>query len=126
MPRGVSRQSATGSAVSLLAAALGAAAFAAVAIGALAIGRLAVGRLTIKKARFNALEVDELTANCASSSRIRRLATARSPAAEAIGPALTDGSVVDHDDPAGSRGCTALWSDLSQAPAWSIARVVVR
>jgi hypothetical protein len=32
-----------------------------VAIGALAIGRLAVGRLVIKKARFAALEVDELT-----------------------------------------------------------------
>ena len=28
---------------------------------ALAIGRLAVGRLVIKKARFSALEVDELT-----------------------------------------------------------------
>jgi hypothetical protein len=41
--------------------ALGAAAFGAVAIGALAIGRLAVGRLVIKKARFSALEVDELT-----------------------------------------------------------------
>ena len=39
----------------------GAAAFGAVAIGALAIGRLAVGRLVIKKARFSALEVDELT-----------------------------------------------------------------
>ena len=46
---------------SLLALALGAAAFGAVAIGALAIGRLAVGRLVIKKARFGALEVDELT-----------------------------------------------------------------
>ena len=32
-----------------------------VLIGALAIGRLAVGRLTIRKARFGALEVDELT-----------------------------------------------------------------
>jgi hypothetical protein len=48
-------------AVSLLALALGAAAFGAVAIGALAIGRLAVGRLVIKKARFRALDVDELT-----------------------------------------------------------------
>jgi hypothetical protein len=48
-------------AASLLALALGAAAFGAVAIGALAIGRIAVGRLVIKKARFGALEVDELT-----------------------------------------------------------------
>src|SRR5580700_7146018 len=39
----------------------GTAAFGAVAIGALAIGRLAVGRMVIKKARFGALEVDELT-----------------------------------------------------------------
>jgi hypothetical protein len=45
----------------LLALALGAAALGAVAIGALAIGRLAVGRLAIKKARFGAIEVDELT-----------------------------------------------------------------
>jgi hypothetical protein len=30
--------------------------------GALAIGRLAVGRMVINKARFGALEVDELTA----------------------------------------------------------------
>ena len=44
-----------------MALALGAAAFGAVAIGALAIGRLVVGRLVIKKARFGALEVDELT-----------------------------------------------------------------
>ncbi len=48
-------------AASLLALALGAAAFGAVAIGALAVGRLVVGRLVIKKARFAALEVDELT-----------------------------------------------------------------
>jgi hypothetical protein len=46
---------------SLLALALGAAAFGAAAIGALAIGRLVVGSLVIKKARFGALEVDELT-----------------------------------------------------------------
>jgi hypothetical protein len=45
----------------LLALALGAAAVGAVAIGAVAIGRLAVGGLVIKKARFGALEVDELT-----------------------------------------------------------------
>ena len=31
------------------------------AIGVLAIGRLAVGRLVIKKARFNELEVGDLT-----------------------------------------------------------------
>jgi hypothetical protein len=61
MPREVARQSRPIPAASLLALALGAAAFGAVAIGALAIGRLALGRLTIKKARFNALEVDELT-----------------------------------------------------------------
>jgi hypothetical protein len=46
---------------SVLALALGAAAFGALAIGALAIGRLAIGSLVIKKARFSALEVDELT-----------------------------------------------------------------
>ena len=44
-----------------MALALGVAAFGAVAIGALAIGRLVVGHLVIKKARFGALEVDELT-----------------------------------------------------------------
>jgi hypothetical protein len=48
-------------ATSLLAAAVGAVAFGAFAIGAVAIGRLAVGRLVIKRARFGALEVDELT-----------------------------------------------------------------
>ncbi len=41
-------------AVSVLTLALGTAAF-------VAIGALAIGRLTIKTARFNALEVDELT-----------------------------------------------------------------
>jgi hypothetical protein len=46
---------------SLLAIALGAAALGALAIGAVAIGRLAIGRVAIKKARFGALEVDELT-----------------------------------------------------------------
>jgi hypothetical protein len=61
MARDVTGQSKAVPAASLLALALGAAAFGAVAIGALAIGRLAVGRLVIKKARFGALEVDELT-----------------------------------------------------------------
>src|SRR5580692_1314893 len=61
MPRDVTRPPKPAPATSLLALAVGAAAFAAVAVGALAIGRLAVGRLTIKKARFRALEVDELT-----------------------------------------------------------------
>jgi hypothetical protein len=61
MVREVMRQSKAVPAASLLALALGAAAFGAVAIGALAIGRLVVGRLVIKKARFGALEVDELT-----------------------------------------------------------------
>jgi hypothetical protein len=32
-----------------------------IAIGALPIGRVAIGRLAIKKARFQSLEVDELT-----------------------------------------------------------------
>lgn len=49
------------SAASVLALALGAAALGALAIGALAIGRLAIGGLAIKKARFGALEVDDLT-----------------------------------------------------------------
>jgi hypothetical protein len=61
MAQEVTDQSKGGPAVSLLGLALGAAAIGAVAIGALAIGRLAVGRLVIKKARFGALEVDELT-----------------------------------------------------------------
>jgi len=47
--------------VSVIALAAGAVAFGALAIGALAIGRLAIGGMTIKKARFNVLEVDELT-----------------------------------------------------------------
>ena len=61
MVREVMRRSKAVPAGNLLALALGAAAFGAVAIGALAIGRLVVGRLVIKKARFGALEVDELT-----------------------------------------------------------------
>jgi len=61
MTREISRQFKAPPATSLLALALGAAAFGAVAIGALAIGRLVVGRLVIKKARFSAPEVDELT-----------------------------------------------------------------
>ena len=61
MARDITGQSKAVPTASLLALALGAAAFGAVAIGALAIGRLAVGRMVIKKARFGALEVDELT-----------------------------------------------------------------
>jgi hypothetical protein len=61
MPREIARQSKAAPATSLLALAVGAVAFGAVAIGALAIGRLTVGRLTIRKARFNVLEVDQLT-----------------------------------------------------------------
>ncbi len=61
MAREVTRRSKSISAASPLALVLGAAAFGAIAIGAPAIGRLAVGRLVIKKARFGALEVDELT-----------------------------------------------------------------
>jgi hypothetical protein len=61
MAHDVTRQSKAVPAASLLALALGAAAFGALAIGALAIGRLAVGRMVIKKARFGAIEVDELT-----------------------------------------------------------------
>jgi hypothetical protein len=61
MPLEIARQSKAAPATSLLALAVGAAAFGAVAIGALAIGRLTVGRLTIRKARFNVLEVDQLT-----------------------------------------------------------------
>jgi hypothetical protein len=61
MAREVIRQADAVPATSLLALALGAAAFGAVAVGALAIGRVAIGRLVIKKARFGALEVDELT-----------------------------------------------------------------
>jgi hypothetical protein len=61
MARELTGSSRTAPAASLLALALGAAACGALAIGALAIGRVAVGRLAIKKARFGAIEVDELT-----------------------------------------------------------------
>ncbi len=61
MAHEVTDRSKSSPAARLLALALGAAAFGAVAIGALAVGRLVVGRLVIKKARFGALEVDELT-----------------------------------------------------------------
>ena len=61
MPNEITRRSKAAPVVNLLALALGAAAFGAVAVGALAIGRLAIGGLVIKKARFSALEVDELT-----------------------------------------------------------------
>jgi hypothetical protein len=58
MSREVKVQSRAISTASLLTLAAGAAAF---AIGVLAIGRLAVGRLVTKKARFNELEVGDLT-----------------------------------------------------------------
>ena len=61
MAREITTQSKAVLPTNLLTLALGAAAFGAVAIGALAIGRIVVGRLVIKKARFGALEVDELT-----------------------------------------------------------------
>jgi hypothetical protein len=61
MARDIRGQSKAVPAASLLALALGAAAFGAVAIGALASGPHGVGRMVIKKARFGALEVDELT-----------------------------------------------------------------
>jgi len=61
MARDIADRSNAIPAMSLLALALGAAAFGAIAIGAVAMGRLAVGRLVVKKARFGALEVDELT-----------------------------------------------------------------
>jgi hypothetical protein len=60
MAREVIRRSRPPRTATLLALALGAAAVGAIAIGALAIGRLAVGRLAIKRARFGALEVDDL------------------------------------------------------------------
>jgi hypothetical protein len=61
LARETARRSESAAVAGMIALALGAAAVGAVAIGALAIGRLAVGRLTIKKARFETLEVDELT-----------------------------------------------------------------
>jgi hypothetical protein len=48
-------------AASMVAVAAGVIALGAIAIGAVAIGRLAIGGLAIKRARFGALEVDELT-----------------------------------------------------------------
>jgi len=48
-------------AASLGAMALGAFAVGATAIAVVAIGRLAIGHLIIRKARFGALEVDQLT-----------------------------------------------------------------
>jgi hypothetical protein len=61
MRRETTGQSKAAPPASRLALAVGAVALGAVAIGAMAIGRLLVGRLVIKKARFGALEVDELT-----------------------------------------------------------------
>jgi hypothetical protein len=61
MRRETTGQSKAVSTASRLALAAGAAALGAVAVGAVAIGRLLVGRLEIRKARFGALEVDELT-----------------------------------------------------------------
>jgi hypothetical protein len=61
MARDITGRSNNPPGISLLALAMGAAACGALAIGALAIGRLAIGRVTVKKARFAALEVDELT-----------------------------------------------------------------
>lgn len=61
MARRISVPSRAGGPVNVIALAAGAVAFGALAIGALAIGRLAIGGVTIKKARFHALEVDELT-----------------------------------------------------------------
>ena len=61
MSREVKVQSRAISTASLLMLPAGAATFGAVAIGVLAIGRLAVGRLVTKKARFNELEVGDLT-----------------------------------------------------------------
>jgi hypothetical protein len=61
MRRETTGQSKGVSTTSRLALAVGAAALGAVAVGAMAIGRLLVGRLVVKKARFGALEVDELT-----------------------------------------------------------------
>jgi hypothetical protein len=60
LAREATKQSKSVTAARLLALAPGAVALGAVAIGAMAIGRLVVGRLAIKKARFGALEVDEL------------------------------------------------------------------
>jgi hypothetical protein len=87
MAREVTGQSKAVSTASPLALALGAIALGAVAIGALAIGRLVVGRIVIKKARFGALEVDELTVRKLRvvehegpiSSWSRRLSGARGP-----------------------------------------------
>jgi hypothetical protein len=41
--------------------AIGAAALGAFAIGAMAIGRLAIGGLAVRKAKFGAVEIDDLT-----------------------------------------------------------------
>jgi hypothetical protein len=41
--------------------AVGAAALGALAIGAMAIGRLAIGGLAVRKAKFGAVEIDDLT-----------------------------------------------------------------
>src|SRR5262245_7306558 len=56
MPRDIVRRAEAIPATSMIALAIGAAAF-----GAVAVGRLALGGMTVKKARFQALEVDELT-----------------------------------------------------------------
>jgi hypothetical protein len=95
MTREVSRQFKVLPATSLLALALGAAAFGAVAIGALAIGRLLVGRLVIKKARFGALEVDELTV------RRLRVVEHERPNSDALGrPIVLIFALIQKDRPA--------------------------
>ena len=61
MPRPIVRRAEAIPAASMIGLAIGAAAFGAIAVGALAIGALAIGRLRVKKARFETLDVGELT-----------------------------------------------------------------
>lgn len=79
------------------AAAVGALALGAFAIGALAIGAFAVGRLSVRKARFQSLEIDELTVRrlrMPDPRAARRLvaATRGAPALSVASPPLGDES----------------------------------
>ena len=58
---GIDRPRGPRASTAIPAIAVGALAFGALAIGALAIARLAIRELAVKKARFHAVEIDELT-----------------------------------------------------------------
>ncbi len=118
MARDVTGQSNAVPAVSLLALALGAAAFGAVAIGALAIGRLVVGRLVIKKARFGALVVDELTVR---KLRVFEHDASRSHERSDVPFNTSSAADIDRHAPADFETCISA-GDIPKAGAIGVAR----